>query len=580
MFRDFLHLARPFWTSEERGKAKWTAGLLVVLTLASVGVSVMLVQLGGAIFDAVQNYNLKAFLHALEFWSLWAFLFCAIYVYQSYVSMALNIRWRRWMTDHFLRQWLDNKAFYFWQIGGQPSDNPDQRISEDIRDFIGTNDGLSGAIPLALGLLQQVATLLAFVTLLWKVGGALPLMHGQMLIHGYLVWCALLYAGLGSSLMARLGFPVIRLNFNQQRYEADFRFSLVRLRENGESVALSNGETAEQANLMGRFGSIIENYRRIMSRTKKINGFSIGYQQVANIIPYFLCAPVYFSHHMTLGGLNQSAQSFAQVQGAVSFFITAYSAIALWRSTIQRLSGFTQAVEAAHALSQQSTATRHADRNGTLALNGMTLALPDGRTLFRDLDLSLEAGQSALISGPSGSGKSTLLRAIFGLWPYASGDMRLPADFDPMVLPQKPYLPIGSLRAALAYPAAPDRFSDTGIQNAPDRFSDTGIQNALARVRLPQIAGRLDESQNWALQLSPGEQQRVALARAFLHQPRWLFLDEATSALDEPAETALYQELAAALPRTTLVSIGHRSTLHALHDVSHRLTPAVEPVTA
>lgn len=562
MLRDFIRLARPFWTSEERGKAWVTAALLTVLTLASVAVSVILVKLGGAIFDAIQSYNLKAFLHALEFWSLWAFLFCAIYVYQSYVSMALTIRWRRWMTDHFIGQWLGKKTFYFWQISGQPSDNPDQRISEDIRDFIGTMDGLSGTIPLALGLLQQVATLLAFVTLLWKIGGALPLMHGHLHIHGYLVWCALLYAGLGSGLMAWLGFPIIRLNFNQQRYEADFRFSLVRLRENGESVALSNGEAVEQTDLMEHFGGIVENYRRIMSRSKKINGFSIGYQQVANIIPYFLCAPVYFSHHMTLGGLIQSSNAFASVQGAVSFFITSYSAIALWRAVLQRLTGFTQAVEAARALSQQPAAAQPADRNGTLGVSGLTLGLPDGRTLFRDLNLSLETGQSALISGPSGSGKSTLLRAIFGLWPYASGDMRLPADFDPMVLPQKPYLPIGPLRAALAYPAA------------PDRFSEQETQGALARVRLPDLAGRLDESQNWALQLSPGEQQRVALARAFLHQPRWLFLDEATSALDEPTETALYRELADALPHTTLVSIGHRSTLHALHDVSHHLTPA------
>ena len=568
MLRDFVRLARPFWTSEERGKAQWTAALLVVLTLASVGISVKLVQLGGAIFDAIQNYNLKAFLQALEFWSLWAFLFCAIYVYQSYVSMALTIRWRRWMTDHFVGQWLGDKTFYFWQISGQPSDNPDQRISEDIRDFIGTSDGLSGTIPLALGLLQQIATLLAFVTLLWKVGGTLPLLHGHLLVHGYLVWCALLYAGIGSGIMARLGFPIIRLNFSQQRYEADFRFSLVRLRENGESVALSNGEDAEKVDLMGHFAGIAENYRRIMGRTKKINSFSIGYQQVANIIPYFLCAPVYFSHHMTLGGLNQSAQSFAQVQGAVSFFITSYAAIALWRSTIQRLSGFTQAVEAARALSEQPAATRQTGRNGTLVLDGLTLGLPNGRTLFHDLDLTLEEGQSTLISGPSGSGKSTLLRAIFGLWPYAGGDIRLPADFDPMVLPQKPYLPIGSLRAALTYPAA------------LERFTEREVQAALARVRLPALADRLDESLNWALQLSPGEQQRVALARAFLHRPRWLFLDEATSALDEPTETALYRELAAALPGTTIVSIGHRGSLHTLHDVSHRLTPTgAEAVT-
>ena len=562
MLRDFLRLARPFWTSEERGRAWATAALLVILTLGLVGVSVALVQLGGAIFDAIQNYNLKAFLHALELWSLWALAYCLLGVYQSYVSMGLTIRWRRWMTDHFLQDWLGGKAFYFWQISGQPSDNPDQRLSEDIRDFIGTNDGLSGTIPLALNLLQQVATLLAFVALLWKVGGALPLLHGRLLVPGYLVWCALLYAVVGSLLIARIGFPVISLNFQQQRYEADFRFGLVRLRENGEGVALSGGEDAERSDLMARFGGIVQNYRQIMGRTKKINSFSIGYAQVATVIPYFLCAPVYFAHHMTLGGLNQSAQSFAQVQGAVSFFITSYTAIALWRSVIQRLSGFTQTLEAARALSRQPGAEVTAGTNGTLALHDLALGLPNGRTLFRDLDLTLEEGRSALISGPSGTGKSTLLRALSGLWPYSSGAISRPADFDAMTLPQKPYLPVGTLQAALAYPAP------------ASQFSEGDAAQALARVRLPQLAGRLDEAQNWALLLSPGEQQRVALARAFLHQPRWLFLDEATSALDEPTEAALYGELASTLPHTTVVSIGHRTSLQRFHDDAYHLTPA------
>ncbi len=568
MLRDFIRLARPFWTSEERGIARASAALLAVLTLVSVAASVQLVKLAGAIFDAVQNYSLPNFLKALEYWSVWAFVACAVYVYQSYVSMALSLRWRRWMTQHFIGDWLGGKAFYFWQVGGHPSDNPDQRIAEDVRDFIATNDGSSGAVPLAQNLLQQVATLLAFVTLLWHVGGTLHLLHGRLTIPGYLVWCALIYAAAGSAIIARIGFPIIRLNFDQQRYEANFRFGLVRLRENGESIALSGGEAAEQTGLMGRFGDIYQNYRAIMSRTKKINGFSIGYQQVANIIPYFLCAPVYFSHHMTFGGLNQSAQSFSYVQGAVSFFISAYGSIALWRSTIQRLTGFTEAITAAQALSRTPAAARTAGSNGTLAVHDLTLTLPDGRTLFRDLDLSLEEGHSALISGPSGSGKSTLLRAVFGLWPYSSGTIDLPADFAPMVLPQKPYLPIGSLRAALAYPAA------------PGEFSDETMQNALAQVRLPLLAGRLDEEQNWALLLSGGEQQRVALARAFLHHPRWLFLDEATSALDEPPEALIYRQLAAALPNTTVVSIGHRGSLQALHDTAYALAPEGELAVA
>ena len=562
MLRDFVRLARPFWTSEERGIAWATAALVAVLTLVLVGVSLILVQLGGAIFDAIQNYNLKAFLHALKFWTLWAFAYCVLGVYQSYTTMALTIRWRRWMTDHFLGQWLGGKAFYFWQISGQPVDNPDQRISEDIRDFVGTNDGASGAIPLIVGLVQQIATLLAFVALLWKIGGALPLLHGRLLIHGYLDWGALIYAVIGSLLIAKIGFPIINLSFSQQRYEADFRFGLARLRENGDSIALSRGEATEQADMMGRFGGIVQNYRAIMSRTKKINGFSIGYQQGASVMPYFLCAPVYFAHRMTLGGLNQAAQSFGYVQGAVSFFINSYTALAQWRAVIQRLTGFMYAVENARALSQQPAAHLTAGRNGTLAVQDLTLALPDGRTLFRNLDLDLKEGQSALISGPSGSGKSTLLRALSGLWPYSNGHIQPPADFDAMTLPQKPYLPIGSLAAALTYPAP-----------ASD-FSPQSIADALARVRLPHLAGRLDETQNWALQLSPGEQQRVALARAFLHQPRWLFLDEATSALDEPTEAALYEELASALPQTTVVSVGHRTSLQKFHDVTHRLTPA------
>ncbi len=561
MLRDFVRLARPFWTSEERGKAWATAALLVLLALALVGINVVLVQLTGAIFDALQNYQYQAFLKSLGLWTLGAFIFCIISVAQSYVSMALNIQWRRWMTSHFLDYWLDNKTFYYWQISGQPSDNPDQRISEDIRDFISTTDTQGGFIPLALGLLQQVVTLLAFVGLLWKVGD-LPLLHGRFFIHGYLVWGALLYAGIGSWLLAKIGNPIIRLSFDQQRYEADFRFSLVRLRENGESIALSQGEEQEKNGLLGQFGGIYQNYRVIMNRMKKINGMQTGYQQAANVIPLFLCAPLYFSRHLSLGGLTKATNSFGQVLTAVSYFVSVYPFIAQWRAVIQRLTGFTQAVEAARALSQKSGAAVEAGHSSEVSVHGLTLALPNGRTLFRDLDLTLEEGRSALISGPSGTGKSTLLRTLAGLWPYSSGRMQRPAEMDAMTLPQKPYLPIGSLAATLSYPAP------------AAEFSPSDIAAALARVRLPHLADRLDETQNWALQLSPGEQQRVALARAFLHQPRWLFLDEATSALDEPTEAALYGELASALPHTTVVSIGHRTSLRKFHAVTHELAPA------
>lgn len=563
MLRDFVRLAKPFWTSEERGRAIWTAVLIVVLTLTMVGLSVILNILSGVIFNAIQVYDFKAFLRALEHWTGFAFLYCIAGVYQSYASMALTIRWRRWMSDHYLQSWLGNKTFYYWQITGHPTDNPDQRISEDIRDFISTNDMNSGAIPLITGLLQQAATLLAFVTLLWKVGGTLSLQHGHLLIHGYLVYGALIYALIGSLLIAKIGNPLITLSFSQQRYEADFRFGLVRLREYGESIALSQGEAAERPELMGKFGSIQQNYYAIMNRVKKINAFTIGYNQIANVLPFFLCSPVYFAHRMTLGGLNQAAGAFGSVQGAVSYFINAYTYIAQWRAVIQRLTGFTETIQAAHSLSERPGVARStSDRDPSLRLQDLSLSLPDGRSLFQDLDLTLEAGHSTLISGPSGTGKSTLLRAIAGIWPYTKGRIQTPTEFQAMMLPQKSYLPIGSLRSTLAYP------------QPADEFSDDAMRQALSRVRLTSLSDRLGEEQNWAQVLSPGEQQRIALARAFLHQPRWLFLDEATSALDEATEQAVYEGFAEALPDTTIVSIGHRSSLKPLHDTTVTLASA------
>jgi putative ATP-binding cassette transporter len=471
-------------------------------------------------------------------------------VYAVYLNQMLQIRWRRWLTDNYLVEWLSDRAYYQLQLSGNPADNPDQRISDDMKFFV------DQSLDLSLGFLNAVVTLGSFVGILWGLSGPaeIPVNGTQIVIPGYMVWAALIYAIVGTWLTHKIGKKLIGLNFDQQRYEADFRFSLVRFRENTEGVALYKGERDELRGFRARFGNVVDNWWRIMKRQKILNFFTIGYNQAAIIFPFVVAGNRYFAGTIQLGGLMQISNAFGHVQGSLSWFIGAYNTFATWKATSDRLIGFHYAIEKARKDAQDKSGLDRIEADqSNLALENVAVALPDGTPLVAASSVDLKQGDSWLIRGPSGSGKSTLFRAIAGIWPFSSGRIRLPKAGNILFLPQKPYLPIGTLKEVTSYPAR-----EAG-------FSDQAVKEALAAVGLPELTGRLDEQQNWSMQLSPGEQQRLAFAHALLQQPAWLFLDEATSSLDEQSEQQLYRTLKEKLPQTTLVSIGHRSTLQAFH---------------
>jgi len=548
--RDTWRLIKPYWTSEERFMAWLLLGAVIVLTLAMVYMNVQFNYWNNDFYNALQEKDKASFWRLMGRFTLLATIYIAMAVYAFYLNQMLQIRWRRWLTDSYLNQWLSDRAYYRLQLGGNPADNPDQRISEDLKIFV------DQSLELALGFLNAVVTLASFVGILWGLSGPaeIPYNGGNIVIPGYMVWAALFYAIVGTWLTHKIGKKLIGLSFNQQRFEADFRFGLVRFRENTEGVALYGGEQDELRSFRSRFGSVVGNWWEIMRRQKILNTFTIGYTQAAIIFPFLVAGNRYFAGTIQLGGLMQISSAFGHVQGSLSWFIGAYSTFATWKATVDRLLGFHYAIDNARGeMVNVSGMQRSQDTESDLVIDNVSLALPDGSPLISASNETIKAGENLLIRGPSGSGKSTLFRAIAGIWPFATGRLRFPRNLSALFLPQRPYLPIGTLRDVIVYPSR-DR-----------SFSEEAARDALTAVGLQHLAGRLDEQQNWSMQLSPGEQQRIAFARALLLQPAWLFLDEATSSLDESAEQHLYRMLKEKLLHTTIVSIGHRSTLQAFH---------------
>jgi len=551
--RDTWSLITPYWRSQE----KYFAGLLlfsiIALNLGEVYINVRLNKWNNEFYNSLQELDKDAFLAALVTFTWLAVSFIAVVVYKTYLNQMLQIRWRRWLTNHYVARWLDRQNYYRMKLVGQPADNPDQRISEDIGDFIRLTLGLS------LELLSSVVTLFSFLFILWNLSGTLSIplgQYGDFTVYGYMVWVALLYAAAGTWITMVLGKPLIQLNFDQQRYEADFRFALVRLRENSESIALYKGEAQEQENFRDRFSRIFTNYWAIMKRQKKLTWFTSGYYQVANIFPILVAAPRFFSKQIQLGGLMQTASAFGQVQSSLSYIIGAYSTIAVWKAVVDRLIGFVEHIQNADALKDEmNVLERDETSQHALSVSNLTLNLPDGTTLQRDISFAVEQGDSLLISGPSGCGKSTLLRALAGIWPYAQGHVVIPAQSSVLFLPQTPYMRLGTLREALYYPY--DAAAD-----------DKDLSSILALCNIGHLESRLEETENWTQILSPGERQRLAFAGLLLNKPDMVFLDEATSALDEEMELRLYTLLKERLPRTTYISVGHRSTLKSLHNKS------------
>ena len=556
--REAWRLAKPYWQSEDK-KLAWILLLSVIgLNLFSVYMSVRFNFWRNDFYNTLQDYNEPEFFHQLIIFTVLAVIAIVLGVYQTYLQQMLQIRWRNWLTRQYLHDWLKAKAYYRLQLDNGQTDNPDQRIAEDLNRFTEIS------LFLTLGLLNAVVTLFSFVGILWGLSGPLTFALGSLgavTIPGYMVWFAILYAGIGTWITFKLGRPLVMLNFVQQRFEADFRFSLIRLRENTEGVALYDGEEREHGIFLDRFGHVVENFRAIMRRIKLVNWWSYFYAQFAIIFPYLVAAPRYFAKEIQLGGLMQTADAFGSVQGALSFLINSYTTgtgandtgIAAWRADVRRLVEFDDRVRtiAAAARGKQPI---DVEREGEgLAVSRLDLDLPGNIPLLRQVDLSVRPGTATLITGPTGSGKSTLLRAIAGIWPYGKGAIRMVAG-KILFLPQKPYLPLGTLRDALSYPEPAKAYS-------PVRLAEV-----LTTVGLGAFAGRLDESDYWAQRLSLGEQQRLAFARVLLAEPTIVFLDEATSALDEPSEAQFYDLLRTAAWHPTIVSVGHRGTLAAFHD--------------
>jgi vitamin B12/bleomycin/antimicrobial peptide transport system ATP-binding/permease protein len=469
-------LARPYFFSEDRWAGRVLLGTVIAIELSVVAINVMLNQWNNRFYNALQERNWDAFIYELGFFCVLAAIYIALAVYQLYLNQWLQIRWRRWMTQHYLDHWLAAANHYRMQLLGDAADNPDQRIAEDINMFI------DRTLTISVGLLSAIVTLVSFVVILWTLSAAAPLhlFGASFTIPGYLVWAALLYAAVGTTLTHLIGWPLVSLNFRQQRFEADFRFNLVRVRENSEQIALLGGETAERERLLDRFGYVVGNFMQIMQRTKKLTFLTSGYTQISIVFPFIVISPAYFAGAVQLGGLMQTASAFTSVQTALSFFVNAYRSLAEWRAVIARLDGFNIAAERARAAATAPQAIAVSTREGRdrVEIDDLLVRLPQGTPLVAAADIAIAAGERVLLTGPSGSGKSTLFRAIAGTWPFGAGTIRVPKGAKLMALPQRPYFPIGTLTAAVTYPAE------------PGTFGAEALSEVITAVGLPALAGR------------------------------------------------------------------------------------------
>ena len=547
--KDVLYLTKSYWQSEEKKKAFWLLTCIIALTL---GIVFMLVQLNtwnNSFYSALQNYDAEKISSELIHFSWLAAIYIILAVYSYYLQQTLILHWRRWLTTRFIDIWLQNKTYYNLQMFGKDTDNPDQRISEDVRQFVEMTLGF------AIGILKSLCTFISFVFILYQLSGPLSFsfMGKTWTIHGYMLWASLLYSILGTYITHVVGRKLVKLNFIQQRYEADFRFSMIRLRESAESVAFYRGEAQEGRVFKNRFKLLLDNFWQLVNKQKQLVFLNSGYSQIAIIFPFVVAMNRYLSKAVSLGGLMQVASAFGRVQDSLSYFVDMYSSIAQWQAVVMRLTYFGRHM---HEVSQQAEQF-HVERFATseaVSVEQMQVNLPDDTALLQDISFTLQPGRNVLIKGVSGSGKSTLLRALAGIWPFVTGKINLPKTEELMFIPQKPYIPLGSLREALLYPGKKP-------------LSDEELLYLLDLCQIGYLRDKLDLVADWSHVLSVGEQQRLAFVRAHIQEPKWLFLDEATSALDEDTEAAMYALLAERLTQTTLVSIGHRSTLNKYHEL-------------
>ena len=560
-FRDVWYLTKSYWQSEEKKKAFFLLACIIGLTLAIVYMLVLLNRWNNSFYSALQNYQTEKIFDELFHFTYLAFTYIVLAVYSYYLQQVLILNWRRWLTERFIEIWMKNKTYYHLQMFGKDTDNPDQRISEDVRLFV------EMTLSFGVGLLKSVTTLASFVVILYELSGPLKftLFGRNWEISGYLFWAAFFYSILGTCVTHLVGRKLVKLNFIQQRYEADFRFSMIRLRESSESVAFYRGEAQEGKVFKERFNLLLENFWKIVTKQKQLVWLNSGYSQIAIIFPFVAAMNRYLAKEFTLGGLMQVASAFGRVQDSLSYFADTYASLATWQSVVMRLTYFGRHMQEVSKDAERFNLERFVV-GGEVSAENMQVDLPDGTPLLQNINFTLKPGSNVLIKGVSGSGKSTLLRAIAGIWPFVNGKISMPEQNALMFIPQKPYLPLGSLREALLYPGTKP-------------LSDAEIIALMEMCQIGYLQDKLDLVADWSHVLSVGEQQRLAFVRAHIQQPAWLFLDEATSALDEDTEAKMYTLVGERLSNTTIVSIGHRSTLNKYHELVLQLDKEAKNVT-
>lgn len=549
LIKNIWRIAGGYWHSEEKWHALLLLAGVVGLKLGDIYLDVLFNSWRSRFYNTLQNQDKAGFFSALGEWGLFLLAFMCIAVYALYLQQLLENKWRRWMTDHYLTNWLTNRTYYLMQVVDHNADNPDQRISEDLHLFI------SNILKLSVGLLMAVVRLCSFSVILWNLSGVMEIPWGQeqLAIPGYILWVAFIYTAIGTWLTVKIGAPLISLNFAHELAEANFRYSLVRLRENSEGIAFYKGEQRERTEFMKRFGIIFDNFRGLMLRQKKLSWFTSEFWQTSLLFPYVVAAPRFFSGQIQLGGLMQTVTAFTQVESALAFFINRYSNVAELQASINRLTGFIDNMAQVQTKAVEKKINIIPTTSPVFAVAGLDVVLPTGKLLLSNLEFKIAAGDSLLITGASGCGKSTLLKTLAGIWPFGAGYITIPQDQRLLFLPQKPYLPLGTLREVLLYP------------NIVEAVPEQKLHEILVMCRLGSLIALLDKAENWSHILSPGEQQRIAFARAITQQPHWLFLDEATSALDEQTEQLMYRLLQEQLPDAAIISVGHRNTLINYH---------------
>lgn len=545
-------LIHSYWQSEQRVFAYSFFIFVIIMSISIVGMEVVFNYWYNYFYDSLQEYDKRGAIDLLKIFMFLATVFIVLAVYRYYMQQYLALRWRNWLTNQFLNRWLENKSYYYLEHFDESTDNPDQRLQEDIASLV------TSSLDLSIGLIGSVTTFFAFIYILWTLSGNLALNlggFGTYNVPGYLVWVSMIYAVFGTLFAFKIGYPLVALNFEQQHREANFRFAAVDLRTHSENVALYRGETHQKNILTKLFDRVLSNWYAIILRQKMLLWFTAGYNQVAVIVPLLVVLPNYFSKVFKLGGLMQALRAFGQIQEALSFFVNAYSQIALWRAVVQRLLGFLNHMTEVEVDAVKHDKFVHNDQ-GTdkIVVKNVNIYTPRGELLLENINQEFIHGKNYLIKGPSGIGKSTLIRAISGIWPYGSGEISLPKSKNILYVPQKSYMPIGTLQEALLFP---DRES---------ALSEAELMQILHDCDLPDLADRLHEVSMWSEQLSPGELQRVAFARVLIHKPDWVFFDEGTSALDLPHEEHLYEQIKKFLPNCSLISVGHQPSVEKFHE--------------